>query len=991
MSLDPFRKVWHEEYRREVEEVLSNLHRETGKPSADSAGVTDQVIPPARVFQDLKTAREKLAELLPHVEDLRHRLETADKRLDEELRRREKLKDVIVKLNFEVRRLETEARDGKDRSEAGIRRLDEAHRKLREAEAGRHELSETLERSRDHETQLKGTIQSLKIRAEELQVLIDSRDIEIQSLKKRYDAACVQHGQQLAERENELDAAMRRNADKQAQLERALSEREGHASMSLSARTELGQRLAEASRLTVELQSLKETLRTEREAHLQAKASWDDEIERRRSAEVQIREAAHQLEMERQAAGSRLESMRVEHEKSLAEARQALQRVETESLRAHVTLEEARKFEADCAALFRKQMEELQDERQRLLQAHHKELADAQTIREGGLSALASARKLEEECRRREESLAQASEEERAKARAMQERALEIEQHALSTLEAERAKLQAEHDAAMERSRKDSEAARASTSEDKNRLYEDVRDQLEKARKAELQAETRVSEMESLLQAEKARMKEGVKDALDEVGRSRAESAEAAGKAARALAGERAKLDAEKIKFLDDLDAERRKLYADVEAESRAAALETDARLKAERAALRREFEEEARVKVEAALLRQKSDAERAAIALQAKSELDHALEPTPRVGQAGPAAAPVLPAGAPIETSHILDTMAGMIGAGGPASHATSEQPAPAPVPAVPVPAQMPPPPASTAPPPASTAPPAAETPRKPVPTDLASEDLAPLRQAPKASRRLPLPAKLAFAVLLTAGAVAGGLLHLQGLFAVRTHPVPFKHPTALVWVGSELWVSDWFDQAVYRMALEKGKLSVLRRYALPGSHVTGLAVDGSTLYLADSWKKAISKYRVGPELELEASWPSPGPNPSALSLEGKYLWSGDAGTNSIYRHAIDESLTVLNAYPVSFSPVCLEKDGGRFWSAGSDGRMVLRLNERMGLSEAFVHPRLEDGWQSLSCMAIKGGRFWVGRDGLGLLVELPRSSLRSVPPPVPAPIKGR
>ncbi|MFA6317492.1 MAG: hypothetical protein WC943_08740 [Elusimicrobiota bacterium] len=1035
MSVDPFRKVWHEEYRREVEEVLSGLRSETSKPG-EEPGPVDAVIPPARVFQELKASREKLASLIPQVEDLRHRLATADARLDEETRKREKLKDIIVRLNSEVRRLEGESRHDKDRSEAGIRRLDEALRKTRASEAAQAELSQELERSRDREAQLKGVVQSLKIRAEELQAVIDARDAEVQSLKKRYDVACAQHGAQLVEREQELAAAQRRLAEKQVQVERALSEREGQSALSLAAKTELAGRLSEFARLSVELQSARESLRTEREAHAAAKASWDDEIERRRCAEVQIREAGHQLELERQAAAARMEAVRQEHEKSLAAAKDALTRVESESLRAHATLEEARKFEADCATLFRKQMEELQDERQRFFLAHRKELADAQAVKDQGQAALEAAHKLEAECRERSEYARKALEMEReklmAEAKAMKERGLEIEQRALAALDeeraklkaeyesaaahflrsevedhetadAERAKLQAEYEASQERARKAQEAARQALEAEKARLHEEVRDRLEKAAKAELAAVTQVAEMERLLQVEKERMKSGVKEALSEVAAARAEAAASAEAARRALSQERARLDAEKSAFLKELDAERRKLYAALEAESREAAAESEHRLKAERAALRRELEDEAALKLEQALLHREKESQRLAIESQAKAELAKALSPAPKAAESfaavttemvsmvssepapvPPAPKPEVPPLAPVEAPTLILVPF--------PTPVPAPVPAPAPAPVVAEPVVMAEAQASEqhAAPPASDADHAfvagfKEAPGQPLPGAPASASSRGVR---------PLLGRLVLAAVLTAAAVAAaaGYLHLR--FSAVSHPVPFKHPTALVWVGDELWVSDWFDQAVYRMGLDKGKLSVLQRYSLPGSHVTGLAVDGSTLYLADSWKREIQRYEAGLELTLSASWPSPGPSPSALSFDGKYLWSGDSGSNTIYRHAIDESLSVLNAYPVSFSPVCLEREGGLFWSAGSGLRMILKLDERMGLSEAFVHPRLEDGWQSLSCMAAKDGRFWVGRDGLGLLQELPKASLRNVPPPVlpppaPAPVE--
>ncbi|MBI4678045.1 MAG: hypothetical protein HY748_10730 [Elusimicrobia bacterium] len=511
MSTDPFRKVWHEEYRREVQDVLSGLRGETSKSPADPLSMTEAVIPPARVFQELKASREKLADLLPLVEDLRHRLDLAGRRLEEEMHRREKLKDVIIRLNFNARKLESDLHDSKSRFDAGMGRFEEVSRKLRDSEAARQDLADALERAGVHEAQFKGTLQSLRLKADELQASIESRDIEIQSLKKRYEAACLQHAAQLAERESEIESALRRAADKQAQLERAMAERDGHAASSLAAKTELGQRLAEVSRLTVELQGMKEALRTEREAHAQVKASWDAEIERRRDAEAQIREAAHQMELEREAASARMAAFEADRERFRVQAHEAIQKAESESLRAHAVLEESRRFEADCAAMFRKQMEELQEERRRFYEAQRKDLAQAQDVKDQGLAALEAARKREDENAREEEAARRALEAQMAKlqaeAQALRERAVDAEQRALASAEAERARLKAEYEAVMERGGRDAEASRQALEAQMAKLQAEAQALRERAVDAEQRALASA-------EAERARLKGGGRRAV---------------------------------------------------------------------------------------------------------------------------------------------------------------------------------------------------------------------------------------------------------------------------------------------------------------------------------------------------------------------------------------------------------------------------------------------------------------------------------------------
>ncbi|MBI4678047.1 MAG: hypothetical protein HY748_10740 [Elusimicrobia bacterium] len=240
--------------------------------------------------------------------------------------------------------------------------------------------------------------------------------------------------------------------------------------------------------------------------------------------------------------------------------------------------------------------------------------------------------------------------------------------------------------------------------------------------------------------------------------------------------------------------------------------------------------------------------------------------------------------------------------------------------------------------------------------------------------------PAAAGCAVLACAGAVA---LLWKG--PVVQHPVPFSHPTALVWKRGELWASDWYESAVYRMKLDDGKLSVLARYKLPGSHITGMAVAEGAVYLADSWKKEIAFFKVQDDkLVLEKAWPSPGPNPSALFLDGPYLYSADGSGLRVYKHAADEGLSVLQSWKVGFAPVAVLPSAEYFWTAEADSRRLYshRHDAALGVDSGWSLSELESGREPLSCMARSGRGFWFGRDGSKVLLEAPQSRLKAQAP---------
>ncbi|MDE2293776.1 MAG: hypothetical protein KGL53_17095, partial [Elusimicrobia bacterium] len=278
----------------------------------------------------------------------------------------------------------------------------------------------------------------------------------------------------------------------------------------------------------------------------------------------------------------------------------------------------------------------------------------------------------------------------------------------------------------------------------------------------------------------------------------------------------------------------------------------------------------------------------------------------------------------------------------------------------------------------------------------DSLRDELAPAPEAPAVPEgpivhpvRRRWPWALLSLVVLAAGLFA---VRQRGTAPGRDFKVPFDHPTALVWQGDVLWAADWKEQAVFRLAYKDGVLRATNRYALPETHVTGLAVNGADFYVADSWRRQIQRWRLdGDHLLFAAAWPSPGPQPSALFFDGTSLWSADSQEMRIYRHALDDQLSVLSSYAVRFPVVGLWADAQRFWSADTAYRLIHRhrYDDVLSLVASYGLRELDDGRAPLSAFAMRGGQVWLGRDGEGTLLERPLSlfSPRVLPPALPAP----
>ncbi|MBI5243895.1 MAG: hypothetical protein HY922_09485 [Elusimicrobia bacterium] len=233
-----------------------------------------------------------------------------------------------------------------------------------------------------------------------------------------------------------------------------------------------------------------------------------------------------------------------------------------------------------------------------------------------------------------------------------------------------------------------------------------------------------------------------------------------------------------------------------------------------------------------------------------------------------------------------------------------------------------------------------------------------------------------------LAAAASAAAAFAWVFVFSGRDYAVPFSHPTGLVWEGDILWASDWYDQSIHQLRLGPSGLTAVRRFPVP-AHILGMTRVNGAFYIVDSWARLIERWvPSGDALVLDRSWPSPGEKPSAVHYDGKSLWTADSGARKIYRHLLDEDLTVAESYSAGDDPVGLGSDAkGDFWSADGANRLFLRRLRDANLSFAGAYrlPEILDDAPLLSCFAWRGRKLWIGREGSFRLIERPWWRLRA------------
>ncbi len=242
------------------------------------------------------------------------------------------------------------------------------------------------------------------------------------------------------------------------------------------------------------------------------------------------------------------------------------------------------------------------------------------------------------------------------------------------------------------------------------------------------------------------------------------------------------------------------------------------------------------------------------------------------------------------------------------------------------------------------------------------------------------------------TLGALAAAGLLLGGAFYFKSREssdkefiIAHSKVTGLTFSGTSLWVTDWFTQTIERYEWDGTKLSLVKTVTVPDAHLTGIAAGAGFLYTCDSWKKQIYKHVLDDRLTIAETYPSPGSEPSGLYFDGKYLWSCDGKTRKVYQHALDAALTVLETYDSQAQfPVGLYHDGLNFWTASAVGMKIYKnlLTERFRADKAYAFDDAAAIAKPIAAFTVQDGQFWIAYEGLNKIFRKNPKKLKETNP---------
>jgi transglutaminase-like putative cysteine protease len=147
-----------------------------------------------------------------------------------------------------------------------------------------------------------------------------------------------------------------------------------------------------------------------------------------------------------------------------------------------------------------------------------------------------------------------------------------------------------------------------------------------------------------------------------------------------------------------------------------------------------------------------------------------------------------------------------------------------------------------------------------------------------------------------------------------VKSFPLPGKYCSGLTSDGSNLWVSDYKADTIYKLDPASG--TILHQIASPGFWPMGLAWDGEHLWNVDRKQRKIFKIDSHDGTILETI-DAPCHFPEGLTWDGSTLWIGDDKEKKIMKLDLSDGTAVKKLDAPARSVNGLTYDGQYLWSS--------------------------------------------------------------------------
>jgi CheY-like chemotaxis protein len=115
---------------------------------------------------------------------------------------------------------------------------------------------------------------------------------------------------------------------------------------------------------------------------------------------------------------------------------------------------------------------------------------------------------------------------------------------------------------------------------------------------------------------------------------------------------------------------------------------------------------------------------------------------------------------------------------------------------------------------------------------------------------------------------------------------------------------------------------------YPIIYANPVALTWDGKSLWACDWIAQSVYKHTIDDKLTIASTYQIPNIHFSGLAFDGQYLWTSDSWTRQINKHNMDASLSLVVSYPaISPEPAGLFWDGTNLWCCDTKEQKIYKL----------------------------------------------------------------
>lgn len=150
------------------------------------------------------------------------------------------------------------------------------------------------------------------------------------------------------------------------------------------------------------------------------------------------------------------------------------------------------------------------------------------------------------------------------------------------------------------------------------------------------------------------------------------------------------------------------------------------------------------------------------------------------------------------------------------------------------------------------------------------------------------------------------------------------------------------------------------IKVYPIPYSNPTALCWDGKNLWVSDWVNQTIYKHNIDEKLTVANMFTMLGSHITGLTFDGQYLWTCDSWARKIHKRNMDSNLSVVVTYQSpGLEPSGLFWDGINLWCCDPKEQKLYKL--RVSLTELIVEAEYNSMCRLPAGMFSDGKYFWI------------------------------